>query len=335
MCTNFKMKQATDGTVVVGRSQEYAINIPTSIGVLPIGFLGASLVPDGATSSVEWVSKYGVVGMAGFGNAAWLFDGMNTAGMSLHGLAMPNGYCVYSEPKNDGTDVSVNDFAAFILGTCGSVAEAKAAAATVNVWGKDVGMGFVPPLHFLIHDPQASVSIEFHDGVMHIVDNPTSIGTNAPFLDWHLTNLNNFVGLQQLGRNPVEALGSTFAPFGQGGGVMGLPGDYTGPSRFVRAAAFVALSDVPKDSSTAENQTLHMLNAFDIPTGILHEEVSGKIANVVTQWVTMSNLTAQRYSYRTEDDPTVYTVKLNSIDFTKPARTVPIASGGGFTIVEV
>jgi choloylglycine hydrolase len=273
--------------------------------------------------------------MSGFGKPEWIFDGMNTAGVSVHGLAMPNGFCVYSEPKNDGADISVNEFVSFLLGTCSSVAEVKAAAASVNVWGIDVGMGFVPPLHFLIHDVDASAAIEFHDGVMHIVDNPTGIGTNLPYLDWHLTNLNNYIGLSGTSHPAIEALGLSLAPLGVGDGLIGLPGDYTGPGRFVRAAAMVALSDVPADSAAAEMQVLHMLNAFDIPTGIVHKEVLGKWENEVTQWVTLSNLTALRYSYRTQSDPTVYAIELNDVDFTAPARNVPMSWNSGFVTIEV
>jgi choloylglycine hydrolase len=330
MCTNFKMKTATDGTVVIGRSHEYAVTLPSTLGVTPVGFVGTSVIPEGATSSVNWVATYGVVGISDFGKTEWMIDGMNTAGVSIHGLGMPDGYCVYPEPKKDGTDLSFNEFISFLLGTCGSVAEVKAAAAAVNVWGFDVGVGFVAPMHFLVHDVDASVAIEFNDGVMQITDNPTGVGTNLPFLDWHLTNLNNYVGLHADGHPAVEALGLSLSPLGVGDGLIGLPGDYTSPGRFVRAAAMVALSDVPADSTAAEFQVLHMLNAFDIPTGIVHKKASGEWQNEVTQWVTLCNLTALRYSYRTESDPTVYTIEFSDVDFTAPARNLPISWNSGF-----
>lgn len=327
------MKKATDGTVVIGRSHEYSIPVPASLAVLPVGYVGSGLVPDGADSSASWVSKYGIVGIAALGNPAWLLDGMNTAGVSVHALAMPNGFGIYPQPKRDGTDLSMNDVIAFLLGNCASVAEAKDAAGTINVWGKDTGMGFVPPMHFLIHDADSSASVEFHDGVTLISDNPTGVGTNAPYLDWHLTNLNNYVGLQSTGHQAVDALGSTFAPFGVGDGLIGMPGDYTGPGRFVRAAAMVALSPEPADSTGAEMQTLHMLNAFDIPTGIFQKEIDGQLHNETTQWVTLSNLTAQRYSYRTENDPTIYVVELDGVNFKLPARSLPMSAAQAFTAV--
>jgi len=89
MCTNFKMKPAADGSVVVGRSMEFPVGIPTSLGVLPKGFAGKGAAPAGQSASREWTATHGVVGMVGFGNPHWLTDGMNTAGVSMHALYMP------------------------------------------------------------------------------------------------------------------------------------------------------------------------------------------------------------------------------------------------------
>lgn len=110
-----------------------------------------------------------------------------------------------------------------------------------------------------------------------------------------------------------------------------MPGDYTGPSRFIRAAAIVAMSDVPRDSSAAEMQTLHALNAFDIPPGLIREESGGKLVDEVTVWITISNPTSLRYAYRTAGDPTIYVIALADVDFTQPARTVSLSWDAGYT----
>ena len=335
MCTNFKMKKASDGSIVVGRSMEYPVGVPTSLGVLPVGYQGKGSAPKGRPAALAWTATHGVIGMAGFGNPQVLSDGMNTAGVSVHALYMPNGCCVYQEFKGDGSDLGELDVIAYLLGTCGSIAEVKTAASKLNVWGMDPGMGFAPPLHFLVHDAEASIAIEFHQDGMRIVDNPTGVGTNAPYLEWHLTNLNNFVGLQPTVQPAVDVLGERLAPFGQGQGLMGMPGDYTGPARFVRAAAIVAMSDVPADSSSAEMQALHVLNAFDIPLGLIREEAGGKLVDEVTVWITIANLTGKRYSYRTNGDPTVYAVDLADVNFDEPARTVPMSWKADFTPVKV
>lgn len=266
MCTNFKIKPSRDGTVVVGRTMEFPDLIPWEVQVVAAGVPRASA---GVKNGLAWTPQYGVAGMGAMGEGL-LADGMNTEGLSAHALYMA-GFCDYAAPAGTGNDISEMDVIAYLLGTCKSVAEAKSAATSLNVVGVDPGIGFVPPLHFLLHDATASIAIEFRPEGMSIVDNPTGVGTNPPFLDWHVTNLRNYVGISAV--NPTTTVHDTVLhPMGQGGGLMGLPGDYTPPSRFVRATALMLLTDQPADAASAEDACLHVLNSFDIPAGLISEE---------------------------------------------------------------
>jgi choloylglycine hydrolase len=335
MCTNFKVKPAQDGSIVVGRSMEFPVGIPTALAVLPHNYAGAGAAPQGK-SGKGWTASYGVVGMSAFGNPQWLSDGMSTAGLSAHFLYMPGGYCTYADFVGDGKDLGELDVIAFLLGTCSSLADVKDAMADVRVWGDDPGMGFAPPCHILVHDKAGSVAIEFHADGIHVVDNPTSVGTNAPYLDWHLINLSNYVGLSAEVPDPVKVGQMTVTALGQGQGLMGLPGDYTPPGRFVRAATQITLSDQPKDSHDAEITALHILNTFDITPGIIREPApKGGFSDEVTVWDSIANLTGLRYSYRTVTDPTVYSVDLSKVDFTKAARVQDISWQGSFVDVTV
>jgi len=283
-------------------------------------------------NGIAWTPQCGILGMGAWGDGL-LADGMNTEGLSAHALYMA-GFCNYAEPTGAGNDIGEMDVIAYLLGTCKNVSEAKAAAAGMNVVGVDPGLGFVPPLHFLLHDATGSVAIEFRPEGMSIVDNPTGVGTNGPFLDWHITNLRNYVGISAV--NPTTTVGdSTLHPLGQGGGLRGLPGDYTPPSRFVRAAALVLLTDEPADAASAESACLHVINSFDIPAGIITEEVKpGQVVDEVTRWVTVCNLTDRRYGYRTIGDPVPYVVDLTATDFSTSRRT-PVPGAARFTPVTV
>jgi len=335
MCTNFKVKPAKDGSIVVGRSMEFPMGIPTALGVLPNNFAGESSAPQGKTGK-SWTASHGVVGMSAFGSPQHLSDGMNDAGVSAHFLYMPGGFCTYAEFVGDGNDISELDVIAYLLGTCSSIGEVKAAMQGLRVWGYDPGMGFAPPCHILVHDTKASLAIELHTDGVHLVDNPTSIGTNAPYLDWHLTNLANYVGLSAEMPDPVEVGELTVKSLGQGQGLMGLPGDYTPPGRFIRAAAQVTLSDQPADSHEAELIALHILNTLDITPGIIREPApKGGTNDEVTVWDSISNLTGNRYAYRTVTDPTVYVVDLEKVDFTKPACIQEMSWSGDFVEVTV
>ena len=327
MCTNFKIKPSKDGTVVVGRTMEFPDLIPWEVQVVAAGVPRASA---GVKNGLAWTPQYGVVGMGAIGDGL-LADGMNTEGLSAHALYMA-GFCDYAAPAGTGNDISEMDVIAYLLGTCKNVAEAKSAAATLNVVGVDPGVGFVPPLHFLLHDATASIAIEFRPEGMSIVDNPYGVGTNPPFLDWHVTNLRNYVGVSSV--NPTTTVHDTVLhPLGQGGSLLGLPGDYTPPSRFVRAAALMLLIDQPADAASAEAACLHVLNSFDIPAGLISEEFKpGQMVAEVTSWVTVCNLTARRYGYRTIGDPVPYVVDLTTTDFSTSRRT-PVPGAARFTPV--
>ncbi len=327
MCTNFKIKPSKDGTVVVGRTMEFPDVISWEVQVVAAGAPRASA---GVKNGLAWTPQYGVVGMGAIGDGL-LADGMNTEGLSAHALYMA-GFCDYAAPAGTGNDISEMDVIAYLLGTCKNVAEAKSAAANLNVVGVDPGVGFVPPLHFLLHDATASIAIEFRPEGMSIVDNPTGVGTNPPFLDWHVTNLRNYVGVSSV--NPTTTVHDTVLhPLGQGGGLLGLPGDYTPPSRFVRAAALMLLIDQPADAASAEAACLHVLNSFDIPAGLISEEFKpGQMVPEVTSWVTVCNLTDRRYGYRTIGDPVPYVVDLTTTDFSTSRRT-PVPGAARFTPV--
>ena len=335
MCTNFKTKKAKDGSVVVGRSLEFPTAMPTALSVLPSDYVGHAKAPEGK-SSRSWTATHGIVGMCAFGGPEMLVDGINDAGVSAHLLFMPGGYCTYQEFKDDGSDLSEADLIAYLLGTCASIIEVKAAMKGLSVWGFDPGMGFAPPIHCLMHDAESSVAIEFHPDGFVIVDNPTGVGTNAPFLDWHLTHLGNYVGMSNANPAAVEVVETTIRPLGQGTGLIGLPGDLTSPGRFVRAAVMVHLCDQPTDGDQAEQFAMHVLNAFDMVPGVVKESFgSAGVVDEVTVWDTICNLSSKRFAYRTVTNPQWYVVDLATTDFTKPARVLDLEWTGGFTPLTV
>ena len=317
MCTNFKHRPAKDGTVVVGRTMEFPVGLPWQLQVLPKDTEFSSVMPGGRS----WTSAYGIVGMAAVTDTG-IMDGMNEAGVSGHGLYMA-GFCDYQPTSNGGADLSEADVVAFLLGTCGSIEEIKRAAADLTICGFDPGIGFIPPLHFLFHDKTASVALEMRPEGLSVVDNPVGVGTNPPYLDWHLTNLRQYTGITA--SNPTTKIdGFTLEPLGQGAGLRGVPGDYTPPGRFVRAVVQVALADAVPDGPSAEMSTLHILNSFDINAGLIREiGPTGTPSDEVTVWSTIANLTGGRWAYRLRNDPTIYLVDLATTDFTS-ARSKPL-----------
>ncbi len=333
MCTNFAYPPAKDGTVCIGRTMEFPNEIPWQLAVAARDLKGeCTLVPHGKT----WQAAYGVVGMSAFDNPQWFADGMNTQGLSAHLLYMPD-HATYYAPKGDGSDMGILDMIAFLLGTCSTVAEAKTAAATCNV--VDVAPKQIPiplPLHIVLHDADSSAVVEFHPDGMRIVDNPVRVATNSPYLDWHLTNVANYLNLSPVNPAAVEINGTTFAPFAQGQGFRGIPGDGTSPSRFIRVLTNVRFAPQPASSQDAELQSIRVLHGFDIVPGTVMEAApaGGGVIPELTIWSTVCNLSGNRYLYNTYADPQWFAIDLAATDFTT-SRSVAFAQGGGIAPITI
>jgi len=327
MCTSFRVS-ATDGAVVVGRTMEFPNALGTKVTVLPRGYEGSGTGVDGPGR--RWTSTHGVVGMDVFGQPGSLTDGMNEAGLYAALLYMP-GFCDYTQP--DGAEpsslLSIVDCVAYVLGVSSDVREAKRAMASATVWPSVFGpFGFPPPAHLVLHDASgASAVVEWRHGTMEVTDNPIGVACNWPYIDWHLTNLRNYVNLSDTNPSPITIEGVDLSAMGQGPGMHGLPGDSSSPSRFVRAAAFVAsLRPVPTGAEL-EGTVLHVLNNFDIPFGLVRED--DRPANDDhTLWSTVSNLTDLRYAIRGYDNPVPQVVDVAAVDFDSSApREVPLPAG--------
>ena len=106
--------------------------------------------------------------------------------------------------------------------------------------------GAVAGAHFFLQDKSGkSLVVEPVDGTLKVHDAPLGVMTNAPTYDWHMTNLANYVNLSVKDIDQTKVGGVTVPAFGAGTGLLGLPGDFTPPSRFVRAVGLSARRRFP------------------------------------------------------------------------------------------
>ena len=289
------------------------------------------MAPTGAGHT--WTTGYGAVGINGFGDVQKWTDGMNEKGLYV-GLQYHPGTCEYSSPDGVEPDqlMSAVDLTTMLLGTCATVADVRAALAGITAWPWVFPpMQAAPPAHFIVHDATGtSIVVEWLKGEMRIFDNPIGVATNSPSFDWHLTNAANYLHLSSENPEPIDADGVTFAPFGAGFGMIGLPGDGSPASRFVRAATYVMTLPQPTSAPDAELAAMHLLNNFDIPAGICVASTAPVVYDT-TLWSVIANLRDLTYSIRMIDDPTFRTVALGDLNFaaTKPA-TYPLPAPAGF-----
>ncbi|HPE85250.1 MAG TPA: linear amide C-N hydrolase, partial [Chlamydiales bacterium] len=167
----------------------------------------------------------------------------------------------------------------------------------------------------ILYDKQGdALVIEPIEGTLMTYENKIGAFTNSPNFDWHLTNLRNFINLTPFNAQAITLRDVRLAPFGQGSGMVGLPGDFTPPSRFVRAAIFSSTAIPAKNGEDLVGQTFHLLNQFDIPVGVARQKDKGQISTDSTQLTSVKDPNALRYYFKSYDDQTIKWIALNDFD---------------------
>jgi choloylglycine hydrolase len=315
-CTGIMLRMK-DGAIVHGRTLEFGVMVDTSIAVIPRGYQFTGQTPNG--DGLKYTVKYGAVGTVAFGNPR-LLDGVNEAGLAAGSFYFPT-FAEYATvtPDNQGRALSPADFPNWLLTQFGSVSEVRRAVESGAVviaptvlqgWGPAA-----PPFHYVVYDKTgASLVIEPVGGKLVVHDNPLGILTNSPSFDWHMTNLRNYIALNPRNVPPVKIDGTTFRALGQGSGMLGLPGDFSPPSRFIRATVFSATAIPADNADRGIDQVFHILNNFDIPVGVARDVSDGVIHSDYTLMTVARDPLSQRYYYKTYDDQTIRMVDLKAFD---------------------
>jgi choloylglycine hydrolase len=317
-CTSMVFK-AEDGTRIYARTMEWgASDLKSEMMLAPRAMAFSSDLGDGKTGAT-WKNRYGFVGVNA-GGLAYATDGMNEAGLTVGALFFP-GFAGYQDVKADdlATTVTNVDFVNYVLGNFKTVDEVREAMPKIRVVRNvaiEKEFGTPLPLHHVVSDATgASLVIEYVDGKLSIVDNRVGAMTNSPNYDWHLLNLRNYANLTPQDSRPRQIDGVSLAPFGAGSGMLGLPGDFTPPSRFVRAVAFVNTMIPAKDAADAVSAASTMLNNFDIPKGLVREGNPEDFHLGYTQWSVIAEMSHRVYYYWTMYDRRMRSIDLSKLNF--------------------
>jgi choloylglycine hydrolase len=161
--------------------------------------------------------------------------------------------------------------------------------------------------------------------------------TNSPGYDWHLTNLRNYLNLSPQASGTLTIDGTALAPLGGGSGLVGLPGDFTPPSRFVRAAALTATARPLPTSEDAVFEAFRILDSFNIPVGATarRPQVARDIESA-TQITTAADLRRRRYYFHTMSNREVRMIDLAKIDFARvQERLIDVDAGTRHVVREI
>ncbi len=320
-CTGITLT-SQDGGIVVARTVEWALSDAqhNKILIVPRNKTFNALTPEG-NNGMTWVGKYGFITLTAYGQP-YGPDGLNEEGLYVGVYYLPGfaEYAVYDK-ANASVSMSVGDFMQWMLSSFKTVDDIVANLGNilvVSVENEEFG-GADLPFHFKITDPtgKAKVIEIVNNGEIKVYEPYLGVITNSPTYDWHVINQRNYLGLTVM-PNPTQTFGSHhLGPLGGGSGLIGLPGDFTPPSRFVRSAVFTASCRTLATATEAVFESFRILDNFNIPLGTLvpEEYLPDDIVSA-TQITTSSDLKNRVFYYHTMWNRQIRKIDLKAIDFT-------------------
>lgn len=304
MCTAITL-QTTRRQVLLGRTMDFSYPLAPELFFIPRGYQWESVL---APNSFQ--DQYSILGIGQDISPVVLADGVNEVGLAAAALYFP-GYAHYDAPITGATSPSVAavELVHLLLGQCASVSHAAALLRDIRIVGvEDSVTHSVAPLHWILADQsgECMVAEKMEDG-LHCLPNPIGVLSNSPCFSWHMANLNQYMNIAPRQHTSAAWGRVSLAPFGQGAGTFGLPGDYTPPSRFVRAA-YLKSHGTPVSTTAAGVITgFHLLESVSIPTGAV---ITQRGTPDYTQYTALIDLSAPAYFFKTYDNSQIATAAL-------------------------
>ncbi|APX72241.1 choloylglycine hydrolase family protein [Companilactobacillus allii] len=300
MCTGISY-ESTDNQEFFGRTQEYNLEYDYVLAQFPRDY-----VVD--ISASKWKTKYSVIGVSARIDHQLMptvLDGLNEFGLacSTQYFAEDNIYNTMDEIIEEGkSPVYAEQFIFYILSMCKDIDDVKQILKSVAIPNSSIVQKTGLPQHFFIKDGsgrsivvEPSIAAEFG---FNVYENKIGVMTNSPSFDWQVTNLKNYTGLTTKFQNDLQLNNTTIKSLGKSSGLIGLPGDYTAPSRFVKATTLLNFSE-KTDSNNSINLGFHILSMSDIPKGVV---ICADGTSEYTQYTSLYNQTKRELYIKLYDN---------------------------------
>lgn len=289
-----------------GRTLDYEFSYGDEVTVTPRNF------PLVFRNTGEISSHYAIIGMAFVSDCYPLYyDAINEKGLGMAGLNFV-GNAKYNKAKEGRDNIAQFEFIPWILSQCSNVGEAKTLLDKINLTDTPFSPQLpVAQLHWIIADRDGAITIEATESGLNIYDNPAGVLTNNPPFNEQMFMLNNFMNLSP--KQPKNLFSSKLplTTYSRGMGALGLPGDLSSQSRFVRVA-FTKMNSLSGDSeSESVSQFFHILGSVDQQRGCCEVE-EGKYE--ITLYTSCCNADKGIYYYTTYDNHQITAVDMHRED---------------------
>lgn len=254
-------------------------------------------------------SHFAMIGMATVVDDYPLFyEAVNEKGLGMAGLNFPDN-ANYQEVAEDKVNVASFEFIPWLLSQCESVAEVKELCKDLNITNEAFSSDFQPsPLHWLVADRRESIVLEPLAKGLKVYDNSTGVLTNNPTFDKQLFNLNNYRHLSPKVSENRFAKELELETYSRGMGGLGLPGDLSSMSRYVKVA-FTKLNSVAEETEESSvNQFFHILKSVEQQKGLCYVDESGKYEYTI--YSSCINTDKGIYYYTTYDNSQITAVDM-------------------------
>lgn len=254
-------------------------------------------------------NHYAIIGMAYVADKYPLYyDAINEKGLGIAGLNFV-GNAHYNELQQEKDNIAQFEFIPWILSQCATTKEARRLIEKINLLNVPFSTQLpLAQLHWIISDSEESITVEaVRDGIK-IYDNPVGVLTNNPPFDKQLFALNNYMNLSNKSPKNSFAQNLELQQYSRGMGAIGLPGDLSSQSRFVRVA-FVKMNSVSgEDENESVSQFFHILNSVDQQRGCCQLD-DGKYE--ITIYTSCCNATKGIYYYTTYDNHQITAIDMH------------------------
>lgn len=238
------------------------------------------------------------------------YEATNEHGLSMAGLNFP-GNAFYFPANAAKNNIAPFELIPWILGQCANIPEARRLLEALNIVDIPFNSNYpLSPLHWMVSDRDSSIVVEQTRDGLFLYDNPIGVLTNNPPFPYHRYNLQNY--MQVTAREPENRFSKelSFTPYSRGMGGVGLPGDLSSASRFVRAAFIKENSICESDNNSSISQFFHILDSVAQQRGCVHVDDKYEI----TYYSSCCNTDTGVYYYKTYDNAQITAIAMNNLD---------------------
>ncbi len=286
-----------------GRTLDYDFSYGDEVTIMPRNYSFTFL------EMGTWNSHYAMIGMAHVSKGYPLYyDAVNEKGVGMAGLNFV-GNAVYRRRENGKDNIAQFEFIPWILFQCATVKEARKLLSQINITNIPFSSELpLAQLHWILSDKEECIVVESVEAGLKIYDNPVGVLTNNPPFDMQMAALRNYMALSVKPPKNTFAPGLTLETYSRGMGAIGLPGDLSSQSRFVRAAFTKMNSRSGKNEKESVSQFFHILNSVDQQRGCCELE-GGECEYTI--YTSCCNVDKGIYYYTSYDNHQITSVDMN------------------------